>query len=141
MLKQLRCKLLIRGLFSLLVVCKSVSVDTVCVCVRVRACACLCCVGVCVGVCVCLCVCRVCGPQENGLRYKCFFTLRGITRDIICKNLTQIRLQIPRWRTKWRPCKAMAVFQTFILIETSFLVFTSLCRILLAMRHIAFRRF
>ena len=32
-----------------------------------------------------------------------FFKLCRITPDIICKSLTQIWLQIPRWRTKWRP--------------------------------------
>ena len=32
----------------------------------------------------------------------------------IGRSLTKIRLQILRWRTKWRPCKAMAVSQAFI---------------------------
>ena len=36
------------------------------------------------------------------------------TPDISCRSLTQIGLQIPRWRTKWRSCKAMAVFQALI---------------------------
>ena len=59
------------------------------------------CMSVSVCVCVCLCVCRVCGRQENSLRQKRrFFKWRGITPDIICKSLTQIELQIPRWRTK-----------------------------------------
>ena len=32
-----------------------------------------------------------------------FYKLCGITPDIICKSLTQIGLQIPRWRPSWRP--------------------------------------
>ena len=31
-----------------------------------------------------------------------------------CRSLTEIRLQIQRWRTKWRPCKGMPVSQAFI---------------------------
>ena len=38
----------------------------------------------------------------------------AITPDISCRCLIQIGLQIPRWRTKWRPCKGMAVSQAFI---------------------------
>ena len=37
-----------------------------------------------------------------------------MTPDISCRSLIQIGLQIPRWRTKWRPCKGMAVSQAFI---------------------------
>ena len=36
-----------------------------------------------------------------------FFKLRAITPDTICKSLTQIRLHISRWRTKWRPWNAI----------------------------------
>ena len=59
-------------------------------------------------VCVCVSVC-VCMPRlwTSGKRFEietCFCAkLRGITPDIICRSLTQILLQIPRWRTKWRP--------------------------------------
>ena len=56
----------------------------------------------CVCVCLFVCVCRDCRPQENGLRYRrrfCF-EMREIKPDIICKSLTQIGFQIPRWRTK-----------------------------------------
>ena len=38
-----------------------------------------------------------------------------MTAHIICRSLIQIGLQIPRWRTKWRPCKGMAVSQAFII--------------------------
>ena len=31
-----------------------------------------------------------------------------------CRSLIQIGLQIPKWRTKWWPCKGMAVSQAFI---------------------------
>ena len=63
------------------------------------------CVCVCLSVGVCVCVCRVCGPQENCLRYRrhLFSILLEMTPDIAYKSLTQIGLQIPRWRTKWRP--------------------------------------
>ena len=37
-----------------------------------------------------------------------------MTSDISCGSLTQIELQIPRWRTKWRPWKGMAIPQAFI---------------------------
>ena len=37
-----------------------------------------------------------------------------MTPDISCRSLTQNGLQIPRSRTTWRPCQAMAVSQTFI---------------------------
>ena len=37
-----------------------------------------------------------------------------MTPDISCRIIIQIGLQIPRWRTKWRPCKGMAVSQAFI---------------------------
>ena len=37
-----------------------------------------------------------------------------MTPDISSIILTQIRLQIPRWWTKWRPCKCMAVSQALI---------------------------
>ena len=54
--------------------------------------------------CVCVRVCCVYGPQENTLRSRnCFYKLCAITPDIICKSLTQIGLQIPRWRLLWRP--------------------------------------
>ena len=52
-----------------------------------------------------VCVCRVCGPQENGLRWRRHFfkKLLEMTPDIIYKSFTQIGWQISRWRTKWRP--------------------------------------
>ena len=37
-----------------------------------------------------------------------------MTAHISCRNLIQIRLQIAKWRTKWRPCKALAVSQSVI---------------------------
>ena len=37
-----------------------------------------------------------------------------MTPDISCRSLIQIGLQIPRWLTKWRPCKGIDVSQTFI---------------------------
>ena len=56
-------------------------------------CMCVClCVCLCVYMCMCVCV-SVCVS---------FFKLLGITPDITCKSFTQIGLQIPRWRTKWR---------------------------------------
>ena len=59
---------------------------------------------VCVCLCESVCVCRVCGPQQTVWhRDVAFFKLRGITPDIICKSLTQIGLQIPWRRIKWRP--------------------------------------
>ena len=73
-----------------IVVCVCVCVCVLCVCVFVCLCAC-------VRACVRACVCDVCGPQENGLRFRrrfCF-DLRGITPDIICMSLTQIGFQIP----------------------------------------------
>ena len=64
------------------------------------------CVGLCVCLSVCVCVCVLC-LWSSGKRFEIetsfFFKLRGITPDIISKNLTQIRLQISRWRTKCRP--------------------------------------
>ena len=60
--------------------------------------------------CVCLSVCvYVCMPRlwTSGKRFELetsfFSELLGMTRDITCKSFTQIGLQIPRWRTKWRP--------------------------------------
>ena len=48
-----------------------------------------------------------------------------------CRSLTQIELQIPRWRTKWRPCKGMAVSQTFIFhFKWYSLLHFALCQIL-----------
>ena len=59
---------------------------------------------VCVSVSVCVCMPRL---WTSGKLFEIepsfFFELRGITPDIRCKSLTQIELQIPRWRTKWRP--------------------------------------
>ena len=59
---------------------------------------------------VCVCVCLyVCMPRlwTPGKRFEIelvfFSKLHAITPDIICKSLTQLLLQIPRWRTKWRP--------------------------------------
>ena len=37
-----------------------------------------------------------------------------MTPDISCISLIKIGLQIPRWLTKWRPCKGMAVSQAFM---------------------------
>ena len=43
-----------------------------------------------------------------------FFTeLCVMAPDVSCRSLTQIRLQISRWRTKWQPRKGMAVSQPF----------------------------
>ena len=58
---------------------------------------------VCVSVCVC--VRRICGPQENGLRYRRHICskLFEMTTDPTHKSFAQIGLQIPRWQTKWRP--------------------------------------
>ena len=49
-----------------------------------------------------MCVCLyVCGPQGKTVWDRYFvFQLLGMTPDIICKSLTRIRRQIPRWRTK-----------------------------------------
>ena len=45
-----------------------------------------------------------------------FFTeLCTMTPDISCRSLIQIGLEIPRWQTKWRTCKDIAVSQAFIL--------------------------
>ena len=33
---------------------------------------------------------------------------------ISCTSLTKIGLQMRRWRTKWQPCKSMAVSQAFM---------------------------
>ena len=54
-------------------------------------------------VCVCVCMCVWTSAKRFEIETSFFFKLRGITPDIICKSLTQIGLQIPRWRTKWRP--------------------------------------
>ena len=35
-----------------------------------------------------------------------------------CRRVIQIGLQNPRWRTKWRPCKGMAVSQAFYFISS-----------------------
>ena len=44
-----------------------------------------------------------------------FFTeLCVMTPDISCRSLTQIGLEISRWRITQRPCKAMVVSQAFI---------------------------
>ena len=37
-----------------------------------------------------------------------------MTPDISCRSLIQIAIQITRWRTKWRPCKCVAVSQAFL---------------------------
>ena len=36
-----------------------------------------------------------------------------MTPDASSRSLTQVRIQILRWRTKWRPCKDVAVSQAF----------------------------
>ena len=36
-----------------------------------------------------------------------------MTPHISYRSLTQIRVQVPRWRKKWRLCKAMAVSQAY----------------------------
>ena len=43
-----------------------------------------------------------------------FIELCVMTPDISYRSLTQIGLQIRRRWIKWRPCKAMTVFQAFI---------------------------
>ena len=59
----------------------------------------------CMSVCVCVSVYAAFVDARKTVRDRgvVVFKLRGITPDIICKSLTQIGLQIPRWRTKWRP--------------------------------------
>ena len=64
------------------------------------------CVSMCVCVCVCVFVVFVNARKIVWIETS-FFKLRGITPDIICKSLTQIGLQIPRWQTKWRPRNAI----------------------------------
>ena len=56
-------------------------------------------------VCVCVCVYAAFVDLRKTVwdRDIVFFRLLEITRDITCKSFTQIELQIPRWRTKWRP--------------------------------------
>ena len=54
---------------------------------------------------------------------------------ISCRSLTQVRLQIPRWRTKWRPCKCMAVSQAFIYFAVCQLLYWAF---LLQMWHLTF---
>ena len=59
----------------------------------------------CVCVCVCLSVCVYTALWTSGIRLEIetsFFKLFEMTPDITCKSFTQIGLQIPRWRTKWR---------------------------------------
>ena len=61
---------------------------------------------VCVCVCVSLCVCMLrlwTSEKRFEIETSFFFKLREKTLDVICKSSTQIGLQIPRWRTKWRP--------------------------------------
>ena len=69
--------------------CVCVCVVCVCVCVCVYVCVC-----VCMCVCVSVCVCRVCGPLENGLRYRRHLCskLLEMTPNIIYKSFTQIGL-------------------------------------------------
>ena len=80
----------------------------VCLCVYMCVCVCVCVCVVCVCVCVCVCMC-VCVSRfwTSGKRFKIetpfFFKLLGMSPNITCKSFTQIGLQIPRWRTKWRP--------------------------------------
>ena len=54
-----------------------------------------------------------------------------MTPDICCRSLIQIELQIPRWRTKLRPCKGMVVSQTFIFhFKWYSLLHFSICQLL-----------
>ena len=74
-----------------------------------RACLCVC-------LCVCVYVTFVYARKTVWDRDVVFFKFCEITPDIISKSLTQIRLQIPRWRTKWRPwntiiCCNSAIYQ------------------------------
>ena len=60
---------------------------------------------VCASVCVCVCVCM---PRlwTSGKRFEIetsFFLIARNNTAHTCKSFTQIGLQIPRWRTKWRP--------------------------------------
>ena len=64
------------------------------------ACVCVC-LSVCLSVCVYAALVDLRKTASDRDVVFCF-RLRGITSDIICKSLTQIELQIPRWRTKWR---------------------------------------
>ena len=63
------------------------------------------CVTVCVCVSMCLCVCVYAtfldARKTVSDRDVVFLELRGMKPYITCKRLTQIGLQIPRWRTKW----------------------------------------
>ena len=43
-----------------------------------------------------------------------FNELCVMTLNISCRSLLQIGLHIPRWRTKWVPCKGLTVSQAFI---------------------------
>ena len=69
-------------------------------CVCVYACVCVC-KWVCVGVCVYAAFVDL--TKTVGDRDVVFFLLLKITPDITYKSFTQIGLQIPRRRTKWRP--------------------------------------
>ena len=67
-------------------------------------------VCVCVCLCVYVCVCVYLYVAFVDLRKlseieTSFFKSRGITPDIICKSLTQIGLQITRWRDKMAAVK------------------------------------
>ena len=54
-----------------------------------------------------------------------------MTPNIRCRSLIQIGLQIPRWRTKRRQCKCMAVSQAFIFhIKWYSLLHSAVCQLL-----------
>ena len=81
-------------------------------------------------VCVCLslCVCRVCGRQENGLRWRrrFFFKLHEMTPDIACKSFTQMGYKFQDGgQNGGLETLELAVTQPLINMEPSF--FTELC--------------
>ena len=70
--------------------------------------SCMCvCVCLCVSVCVCVYAAFVDLRKTVWDRDVLFSILLRMTPDITCKSFTQIGLQIPRWRTKWRPWNAI----------------------------------
>ena len=73
------------------------------------------CIAFCLMLSSCVCMLHLWTPGKRfQIETSFLFKLYRMTPDITCKSLTQIRLQIPRWRTKWRPFKGMALSQAFI---------------------------
>ena len=64
-------------------------------------------------------------------RLRFFMELCLMTSDISYRSLTQIRLQIPIWRTKWQLCKAIAVSPAFIFhLKCYSILHFALCQLL-----------